>query len=130
VGEPFWAIMELDEQGELTGSYFCSESPSDGKVVPLFYSRAHAEQMMRDFNLDARGWSVRGLRRDVFRVFVMLLDLFVDRGGARPMVMFRPPGAGSDEKFMGFPAECEAMISEYYGGDTRSMRRKRDTPAP
>lgn len=75
VGEPFWTIMELDEHGELTGSYFCSAAPSAGKNILLFYSKVHAEQVMSQFELDTRQWAVRGLPRHVFRALVLMLDL-------------------------------------------------------
>jgi hypothetical protein len=129
VGEPFWTIMELDEHGELTGSYFCSESPSAGKHILLFYSRVHAEQVMSQLQLDTRQWVVRGLPRHVFRAFVLMLDLFSDRSKTRAAVLFRPPGLGASENFLCVPAECGALITEYYGGDIQSMRSNRSEQA-
>lgn len=129
VGEPFWTIMEVDEHGELTGSYFCSESASVGKSILLFYSRVHAEQGMSQLRLDTRTWAVRGLPRHVFRAFVLMLDLFADRSETRAAILFKPPGLGAGENFLCVPADCDVLMIEYYGGDIQSMKSNRNAQA-
>lgn len=131
VGEPFWTIMEVDEHGELTGSYFCSGSASvgKGKSILLFYSRVHAEQVMSQLRLDARTWAVRGLPRHVFRAFVLMLDSFADRSETRAAILFKPPGLDASENFLWVPADCGALMTEYYGGDIQSMKSNRNAQA-
>jgi Restriction endonuclease len=113
-GEPFWTIMELDEDGELTGSYFSHETPSAERKIFLFYCRVHAEQMMSQLQLDARQWAVRGMPRHVFRAFLLILDLFAKRSGTQAAILFKPPGLGASESFLCAPAECGALMAEYY----------------
>lgn len=117
VGEPFWTIMELDRQGEITGSYFSYETAPGEKHILLFYCKLHAEQMMSQLRLDAREWAVRGLPRHVFRVFLGALDLFSRRSHTKAAILFKPAGLAADQTFLCAPAECQALMAEYYGAD-------------
>ena len=120
IGEPFWTIMEL-EDGEVTGSYFVHESPT-GKNNFLFYCKLHAEQAMEQMQLDNRRWAVRGLPRHALRAFLLMLDMFRERSGVQPAVLFKPPGLGPDESFLCVPTECSALMTEYYGSDLQLMK--------
>jgi hypothetical protein len=120
IGEPFWTIMEV-EDGHLTGSYFVQESPS-GKNILLFYCKLHAEQAVTQMKLDSQRWAVRGLPRHALRVFLLLVDMFRERSGIRPAILFKPPGFGADESFLCARADCGALMAEYYGGDIELMR--------
>jgi hypothetical protein len=103
---------------------------SAGKNILLFYCKSHAEQLMRQLQLDSRQWAVRGLPRHVFRTFVLMLDLFAERSGTKAAVLFKPPGLGANESFLCAPAECGALLAEYYGGDIQSMRREGSPRGP
>jgi hypothetical protein len=120
IGEPFWTIMEV-EDGRVTGSYFVHEAPS-GKNILMFYCKLHAEQIARQMKLDSQRWAVRGLPRHALRVFLLLVDMFQERNGIRLAILFKPPGFGADESFICAPAECRALMAEYYGGDIELMR--------
>lgn len=122
IGEPFWTIMELGQDGEVTGSYFSHETSSAEKSIFLFYCKVHAEQMMNQLQLDARQWAVRGLPRHVFRAFLLMLDLFAKRSGTRAAILFKPSGLGANESFLCAPAECGALMAEYYGADIHSIK--------
>ena len=116
IGEPFWSIMELDEHGELTGSYFSYETPSTGNSIFLFYCKIHAEQIMSQFQLSTERWAVRGLPLHALRAFLLMLDLFGKRTRTRAAILFKPPGLGPNESFLCAPAECSALMAEYYDG--------------
>lgn len=126
IGEPFWTIMEL-EDGHVTGSYFVRDSPT-GKNVFLFYCKLHAEQVMGQMQLDNRKWAVRGLPRQALRVFLLMFDMFRERSGVQPAVLFKPPGLGPGESFLRVPAECSALMAEYYGGDLQLMKAQLPHP--
>ena len=122
IGEPFWTIMEV-EDGRVTGSYFVHESPS-GKNILLFYCKLHAEQIASQMKLDSQRWAVRGLPRHALRAFLLLVDMFRERSGIQPAILFKPPGFGADESFLCAPAGCGALMAEYYGGDIELMRAR------
>jgi hypothetical protein len=110
-GEPFWAIME-HQNGRVTGSYFGSNNQGR-TVIPLFFSKYHAEMNFHENVLDKNRWCVRGLPRYAFRAFLVLLELFEKRG-IEPMILFRPPGDKSEIGYAGFVTNRDLLVKEYY----------------
>jgi len=66
-GEPFWALMSVDSDGEVNGSFYATWQ--DGKrIVPLFTSKDQAEHFL---NLSGEGeLMVRGIRKNHLRVLL------------------------------------------------------------
>lgn len=120
VGEPFWVIMELRD-GKVTGTHFGQKDESGQGVIPLMFSRYHAERALREAELDPKRWAVRGLPRFAFRAFLLSLELYEKRMNARAQLLFLPPGAAPDAPFIGIPVSREELIREYYGGEIPSI---------
>jgi hypothetical protein len=47
-----------------------------------------------------------------------MLDLFAIRSGTKAAILFKPPGLAAQERFLCAPADCNALMAEYYGTDT------------
>jgi hypothetical protein len=96
---------------------------ADANVLfPLLVDRHVAEQTVTQMKLDSQRWAVRGLPRHALRVFLLLVDMFRERSGIRPAILFKPPGFGADESFLCARADCGALMAEYCGGDIELMR--------
>ncbi|AMV44332.1 hypothetical protein ATN79_20530 [Paraburkholderia caribensis] len=114
-GEPFWIIMQIRD-GEVTGSHYATRQFGTEKaLVPLTFSRHHAEQLFRQARLDGSRWAVRGLPRFAFRAFLVTLELYEKRMNGGAVICFRKPDAGPDEPFIGIPVSQAALVREYYG---------------
>lgn len=111
VGEPFWTIMELRD-GRVTGSHLVHESRELGPLVPLTYSKAHAERLLREGELDQSRWAVRGLPRHAFSGFLTILKLYETRG-VSAAICFLPPGAREDAQFILVKARRADLVREY-----------------
>ncbi len=64
IGEPFWTLMELNEDGKINGNY-CSIQPDEQghkNGIALFFSKVDAEIHLSKMP-DKRKWTVRGLRQ-------------------------------------------------------------------
>lgn len=115
VGEPFWIIMEVRD-GKVTGSHYASMDPVSGKgLIPLTYSKVHAERIFREAGLDPNRWAIRGLPRYALRAFLLTLELYEKRMNAGALICFLPPGAQADAQFVGIQASREDLIRDYYG---------------
>jgi hypothetical protein len=113
VGEPFWIIMEADK-GKVTGSHYGTKDPRTGKgLIPLMFSRAHADRLFREARLDGKQWAVRGLPRFAFRAFLLTLEIYEKRMNTSAVILFLPPMENAE--FIGIPASREYLIREYYG---------------
>jgi hypothetical protein len=125
VGEPFWVIMELRD-GKVTGTHYGHTDESGQGVIPLMFSRYHAERVLREAELDPTRWAVRGLPRFALRGFLLSLELYEKRMNARAQLLFLPPGAVPDAPWVGIPISREELIREYYGGDIPSIEERVD----
>ncbi|SAI46852.1 Uncharacterised protein [Bordetella ansorpii] len=121
MGEPFWIIMEV-RGGKVTGSHYGFKDPgSDKRLIPLMFSKYHAERVCREAGLDAERWVVRGLPRFALRAFLLTLELYEKRMNAAAIVLYLPPGARPDAQFVAVQASREDLIREYYGQDLPSI---------
>lgn len=87
---------------------------SAGGVLPLFYSKAHAQRFFTGLNLDDTKWAIRGLPKYAFRAFLTCLWLY-ERRHIQPLVCLFPPGA-VDEGCIGLRTNRELLIAEYFDG--------------
>lgn len=71
-GEPFWTLMEIQEDGEVTGTYY---SVSDKNEVPMLISRQTAEELRRKLP-DKDRWGVRGVSQKQLKALIQLLEKF------------------------------------------------------
>lgn len=69
-GEPFWTLMEIQEDGEVTGTYY---SISDKNEIPMLISKKTAEEMRRKLP-DKDRWAVRGVSQKQLKVLIQLLE--------------------------------------------------------
>ena len=67
-GEPFWALMEIDE-GTVTGSY-CTVAPGQ---IPLFYSKNMADTYL-SLRYDKNKLVVRGISQYQLRILLGLAE--------------------------------------------------------
>lgn len=111
VGEPFWVIME-HRNGKVTGSYFCTEENGQ-KLIPLFFSKFHAQLNFEANILEKNQWCVRGLPRYAFRAFLSILEL-CEKQNVKPIILFRPPGDFSEIGYAGFITNRDLLVKEYY----------------
>jgi len=115
VGEPFWIIMKIRD-GKVTGSHYGTKDPKSGKgLIPLTFSRVHAERLFLDAGLDSKQWAIRGLPRYALRAFLITLELYEKKMNTGAIICFLPPGARSDAEFVGIQASREHLIRDYYG---------------
>lgn len=121
VGEPFWIIMEIRD-GKVTGSHYGQKDPVSGRgMIPLMFSKYHAERVFREAELDPARWAVRGLPRFALRAFLLTLELYEKRMNTGALLLFLPPGAEPDAPFVGIYASREDLIREYYGEPLSSI---------
>lgn len=115
VGEPFWIIMEV-RNGKVTGSHYATQFPgSDKSLIPLTFSKNHAERIFKDAQLDPNKWAIRGLPRHALRAFLILLEFYEKKMNSGAIISFLPPGAPQDAQFIGIVASSEELANEYYG---------------
>jgi hypothetical protein len=115
VGEPFWIIMEIRDE-KVTGSHYGTKDPKSGKgLIPLTFSRVHAERLFREARLDPKQWAIRGLPRYALRAFLITLELYEKKMNTGAIICFLPPGARPDAEFVGIQASREDLIRDYYG---------------
>ncbi|MFJ7793742.1 restriction endonuclease [Pseudomonas sp. NPDC096950] len=115
IGEPFWIIMEI-RNGKVTGSHYANKDPISGKdLIPLTYSKYHAERLFRDAGLDPTRWAVRGLPRFALRAFLITLELYEKKMNGGALICFLPPGSKPDAQFIGIHASREDLTNEYFG---------------
>jgi len=115
VGEPFWIIMEI-RKGKVTGAHYGTKDPRSGKgLIPLTFSKAHAERLFREAELDPKQWAIRGLPRYALRAFLITLELYEKKMNTGAIICFLPPGARPDAEFVGIQASREDLIRDYYG---------------
>lgn len=63
VGKPFWCIMEIDKDSEMTtGNYFILPDKNK-KIIPLFLSKKAAEEVRKHI-LDKEEYQVYGIRKE------------------------------------------------------------------
>jgi hypothetical protein len=120
-GEPFWIIMEM-RNGKVTGSHYGTVDQASGKrMIPLTFSKAHAQRLFREAGLDPSRWAVRGLPRFALRAFLITLEVYETRMDAGAVICFVPPGAPSDYPFVGLPVSRDDLRREYYGESISSI---------
>lgn len=130
IGEPFWIIMEMRD-GKVTGSHYGHKDPSSGRgLIPLAFSKYHAERVFREAGLDPRQWTVRGLPRFALRAFLITLELYEKRMNTGALLLFLPPGAKSDAQFIGIEVSREDLAREYYGEPIPSIEEAVDRRRP
>lgn len=115
VGEPFWIIMEVHD-GKVTGSHYGTKDPASGKgLIPLTFSKLHAERLFLEQGLDPNEWAIRGLPRYALRAFLIHLEFYEKFMNSEAVICFLPPGAPPGEKFIAIKASREDLIRDYYG---------------
>ncbi|MCP1375167.1 restriction endonuclease [Dyella lutea] len=119
IGEPFWIIMEV-RNGKATGSHFSVEDESGQRVIPLMYSKPHAERFFAYAELDDKRWGVRGLPKHAFRAFLLTLELYEMRGIQAGICML-PPGARLNADFVFVPVTRDVLVREYLGESIPSI---------
>lgn len=64
IGEPFWTLMQLDEDGKINGNYYSMLPEEEGHKngIALFISKIDAETHLNKLP-DRINWTVRGLRQ-------------------------------------------------------------------
>lgn len=64
IGEPFWTLMQLDEDGNINGNYYSIVPTEEGHKngIALFVSKIDAETHLKKLP-DRAKWTVRGLRQ-------------------------------------------------------------------
>lgn len=121
IGEPFWIIMET-RGGKVTGSHYGTTFPGfKERLIPLTFSKLHAERIFREANLDPNQWSIRGLPRFALRAFLISLELYEKKMNAGAIICFLPPGAAPDARFVGIRALRKDLIRDYYGESIPSL---------
>lgn len=119
--------MELRD-GRVTGSHFAHEFGNLGPLIPLTYSKMHAEKFFRECELSPSRWAVRGLPRHAYRAFLGFLELYEARGAGAAICLL-PPGAREDAGFACVRAWRADLIQEYYDGEIpRSPAALRSLP--
>ncbi len=111
VGEPFWAVMEMHDDRN-TGSYFCNVDKGR-KVIPLFFSKVHAQSVIKQAGLDPRRWAVRGMPRRVLHSFILMMQL-MENSGTKVGLCFRQPGEPT-APFISVIITRDELAEEYYG---------------
>ena len=115
VGEPFWTIMETRD-GKVTGSHYGAIfSEHKECLIPLTFSKQHAERIFSEAKLDPGKWSIRGLPRFALRAFLITLELYEKKMNGGAIICFLPPDATPDAQFIGIRALREDLIRDYYG---------------
>ena len=69
-GEPFWTLMEIQKDGEVTGTYY---SVSDKNEVPMLISKKTAEELRKKLP-DKERWAVRGVSQKQLKALIQLLE--------------------------------------------------------
>lgn len=70
IGQPFWAIMEIDKAGDITGTYHSINDDQTNMGIPLFYSKKHAELYCE--LMPSKDFTVRGLNQDQLKVLLSI----------------------------------------------------------
>jgi len=129
IGEPFWIIMEMRD-GKVTGSHYGHTNPISGKgLIPLMFSKYHAERVFREASLNPKQWAVRGLPRFALRAFLITLELYEKKMNTGAQLLFLPPGAKSDAQFIGIEVSRADLVREYYGEPIPSVEESVDQQA-
>lgn len=64
IGEPFWTIMEINNSGDTTGSYYTTgKDEHENTIILLMFSKQQANELMEFRKIDKTKYSVRGLRQ-------------------------------------------------------------------
>lgn len=115
IGEPFWIIMEMRD-GRITGSHYATRQAGVKEdLIPLTFSRYHAELIFRDAQLDPDKWAIRGLPRFALRAFLVALEVYEINMEAGAIICFLPPRALPEKGIVGLRISREDLIREYYG---------------
>jgi hypothetical protein len=75
-GEPFWAIMEIAEDGINKGAFFSMSDLANSSryLIPLFVCKRHAEKFMIEAPQNFDGFEPRGISRINLRAFLALVE--------------------------------------------------------
>lgn len=103
-GEPFWALMEIDE-GTVTGSY-CTVAPGQ---IPLFYSKNMADTYL-SLRYDKNKLVVRGISQYQLRILLGLAEETCQK-----LVLFPIPFATSQDLdfYQAIVAEPKAIKTDF-----------------
>ena len=64
IGEPFWTLMELDDKGQITGSYYTPQKDDNGNdILLLMFSKKQAEELIEFRRIPKTKYTPRGLRQ-------------------------------------------------------------------
>lgn len=64
IGEPFWTLMEVNKEGNVTGSYYTPQKDNKGNdILLLLFSKKHAQELIEISGISKQKYVVRGLRQ-------------------------------------------------------------------
>ena len=75
IGEPFWTLMELDDDEKITGSYYSPQKDNNGNsVILLMFSKKQANEVMEFRKINKDKYAVRGLRQYHLKGMLLFLE--------------------------------------------------------
>ncbi|PQA89945.1 hypothetical protein B0A69_21565 [Chryseobacterium shigense] len=111
IGEPFWVIMEINEQGKVTGTYYGTDKPFIH--VPIYFSKRHAESMLSVLNKSSSKYAVRGLTQYALRSFIITMNFMK----ARVVICMKDNNCKNDTEFRAFEITLDELEKQYYYGE-------------
>ena len=111
IGEPFWAIMEINDKNRVTGSYYGTGRPFPH--IPIYFSRRHAESMLEVLNKNGIAkYAVRGLTQFALRKFIITTKLM----NIRIMICLKDRNTIKATDFFAFEISNDDLQQQYYYG--------------
>ena len=75
IGEPFWTIMELNDNGSITGSYYSPQKDNNGNsIILLMFSKKQAIELMEFRKIPKDKYTIRGLRQYHLKGMLLFLE--------------------------------------------------------
>jgi len=110
IGQPFWAIMEVDKTGEITGTYYSLKDDKVKMRIPLFYSKSHAERYC--YAIPTKNYTVRGLNQDQLKVLLSITKY----QGVGFLIIPLPPNEENGQ-VLSYVMSHEEIMKEYIISD-------------
>lgn len=105
IGQPFWAVMEINKAGEVTGTYHSIDDDKVNMRIPLFYSKKHAELYCEV--LPSKDVAVRGVNQDQLKV---LLSITRHQNVGFLIIPFAPR---ADGQVLSYMMSHDEIMTEY-----------------
>lgn len=75
IGEPFWTLMELDDDGNISGSYYSPQKDDQGNsVILLMFSKKQANELIEFRKIPKNKYTVRGLRQYHLKGMLLFIE--------------------------------------------------------